>query len=111
MENLGYLLYLLACPVGMGLMMWMMMRGNKGHADGSHEMPSEDTAANRVPGTMSLDDRLARLRALLDESEAQQAAIAAEISRLSNQDARAEPDGTTWTDPVEPTPLPARRRA
>ena len=30
---------LLACPVGMGLIMWLMMRGNKGHGgEQAHQM-------------------------------------------------------------------------
>jgi DhnA family fructose-bisphosphate aldolase class Ia len=44
----------LACPVGMGLMMWMMMRGSRGQASA----PRRDEAAV---------EELARLRAEVDQ--------------------------------------------
>ncbi len=69
-----YALALLACPVGMGLMMWMMMRG-KGH--GSASSPD---AANA--------DEVTRLRAEVDQL------------RAGRRDADA--DVTRSTDPVEP---------
>jgi len=34
MQAVFYGLAVLACPVGMGLMMWMMMRGQKKNPDG-----------------------------------------------------------------------------
>ena len=109
MENLGYLLSLLACPVGMGLMMWMM-RGNKDRAPGaSSEVSPENAAINGVATSTSPDDRIAILRAQIEELEAQQVAIAAEMSQLSDQDAQAESDNRTWTDPVKPAPLPVRQ--
>ncbi len=78
--NLSFLLYL-ACPIGMGLMMWMMMRGNQGHqAQSSH------------PSTPPAD--LASLRQQLDSLEAQQQAIQAQMQRLLDEDAaqrQAEP--------------------
>ena len=55
MRTLTYLLPALACPAGMGVMMWMMMRGNR------HAQPP--------PGVESRDDELTRLRRELDELE------------------------------------------
>ena len=80
---MAYLLSLLpavACPLGMGLMMWLMMRGSKGQTMDATQMPAQTSAA------MSPDDRLAELRTQLDMLQAQQAAIAAQISQLSEED-------------------------
>ena len=52
-----YPLALLACPIGMGLMIWMMMRSKKPHAPSSTE-----SSANE----------LARLRAEVDQLRAEQ---------------------------------------
>jgi hypothetical protein len=84
METLLYLLPALACPIGMGLMMWLMMRGQHGQpatrADGRPAQPS------MPPPVGDPEVRLARLRAELADVEARQAAIADEIGRLSGED-------------------------
>jgi hypothetical protein len=60
MESLTYSLLLLACPLGMGLMMWVMMRG----------MPSR--GSGRLPeASPSQKQELARLRAEVEELKAQ----------------------------------------
>ena len=48
---------LLACPVGMGVMMWMMMRGKK--------QPTDD-------GTAAKQDELTALQAQIDQLQAAQ---------------------------------------
>lgn len=53
-----YALALLACPVGMGLMMWMMMRGGSNKQQ-SVQRPEQDA-------------ELARMRAELDQLRAAQ---------------------------------------
>ena len=49
MAQLGYLLPALACPIGMGVMMWVMMRGGKKPA--------------ATPPVVEEDQELAALRA------------------------------------------------
>jgi hypothetical protein len=86
MDQLLSLLPALACPLGMGLMMWLMMRGTKGQPTEAMEMPAQETPPARTSAAMSPEDRLAELRAQLDMLQAQQAAIAAQISQLSEED-------------------------
>lgn len=52
-----YALALLACPLGMGVMMWVMMRGNK------QQPPAPDTATKQA--------ELAGLQAQIDQLQAQ----------------------------------------
>ena len=61
MSQIFYSLALLACPVGMGLMMWFMMRGNK------QSTPPSPTTQDDPAGA-----ELARLRAEIDQLQAAQ---------------------------------------
>ncbi|MBP2348985.1 hypothetical protein JOF29_000068 [Kribbella aluminosa] len=64
MKELLYSLPLLACPLGMGLMMWFMMRGKKeGQAQNGAPRSAADVAA---------DAQIASLRAELDQLQAGQ---------------------------------------
>ncbi|MGQ0481978.1 MAG: hypothetical protein ACT4O0_13285 [Pseudonocardia sp.] len=69
METLLYGIALLACPVGMGLMMWMMMRGQKGNTSGG----AASRGASGGNGADS-DDQVAALRAEIDELKADRTA-------------------------------------
>lgn len=68
------LLPLLACPLAMGGMMWLLMRMNEGQ-------PSD---APPPTGAVEQGDRLAMLRAQLGEVEAQQAALAGHVAALGD---------------------------
>ncbi len=63
-----YPLALLACPVGMGLMMWLMMRGDK-----------DETPHDRVP---SKQDDVTRLQAEVDALRAEVGSQRGETERL-----------------------------
>ncbi|MHA7294597.1 hypothetical protein [Arthrobacter sp. HLT1-21] len=67
MSETLYALALLACPVGMGLMMWLMMRGNK--SSPAQEKPLDEA-------------ELVKLRAEVDQLRASQGDASADPSRL-----------------------------
>ena len=73
MSEALFALVLLACPVGMGLMMWFMMRGKK---DSSPSFP--------LPAT---DAELTRLRAEVDQLRAGQRDAGQNPSMLPSTDA------------------------
>ena len=58
-----YLLVLLACPVGMGLMMWMMMKMQGPSASGAAESPAETSVDKQA--------ELIKLRAEIDQLRAE----------------------------------------
>ncbi|GAA0642105.1 hypothetical protein Stsp02_20480 [Streptomyces sp. NBRC 14336] len=67
MRDLLYLLPALACPVGMGVMMWLMMRPNRSKT--VEPSPDAAGAANQVtpdPEVASLRKEIAGLRAELE---------------------------------------------
>ncbi len=64
MQQIFYSLAILACPVGMGLMMWFMMRGNKQRTPTA---PTVTTVQDETTGA-----ELARLRAEIDQLQAAQ---------------------------------------
>ena len=58
-----YLLAVLACPVGMGLMMWMMMKMQGSSASGAAKSPAETSVDKQA--------ELIKLRAEIDQLRAE----------------------------------------
>lgn len=94
---------LLICPLVMGPMMWLMMRMNR-----TQEMPPETDSigpsmATPAAGDATVDERLAVLRAELAEIASQQAAVGAQIERLSIEPASVEPSNPSSTESIART--------
>lgn len=106
MGNSVYLLALLACPVGMSVLMWLMMRGRHGQTAASERPAAQDAATKQQVVPPGPDDRLAALRAQLGAVQARQAAVAARVDQLAAEDRPAEPHGAT-SESREPAASPA----
>ena len=59
-----YALAFLACPVGMGLMMWMMMRGNK------NQPATDETSTHKQAELVRMQAEIDQLRAANRDREA-----------------------------------------
>ncbi len=102
MEYALSLLPLLACPLLMGGMMWLMMRTNKGEA-----MSSTGTAQSVVTDTAS-GDRLSQLRGQLGELQTRQAEIAGHIELLAAEEQAPRSQESAAPATPRPQPLPTR---
>lgn len=105
MEYALSLLPLLACPLMMGLMMWLMMRSNKDEA-----IRPTETAQVVVTDTVS-GDPLGQLRGRLSELQTRQAEIVRHIERLAADEQAPEFQEAASTATSGPQPLPTRRPA
>jgi hypothetical protein len=94
---------LLLCPLVMGPMMWLMMRMNRPQKMAPEADPSGLGLASPAIGDAGAEERLAMLRAELKDIGAQQAAIAAQIARLSADSPSAEPSDPGSTESITRT--------
>ena len=103
MEYAISLLPLLACPLLMGGMMWLMMRTNKGEAV-SPARTAQATMTDTPPG----DDRLGQLRGQLGELQTRQAEVAGQIERLAAEEQAPGSQESAAPATPGPQPLPTR---
>ena len=81
MQNLLYVLPALACPIGMGVMMWLMMRGMGGEKRQMDGSPWPDARIGRVGSRR--EAQIAELRAQLGSLEARNRALLGELETRS----------------------------
>jgi len=84
MDQMLTVLPYLVCPIGMGLMMWMLSRRGK---------PGVGTGAEFNAPALVHNDEVAGLRAELARVQGRQAAIARQLDILEEQPAPSEPAG------------------
>lgn len=102
MQQLLYYLPFLACPVGMGLMMWLMMRGNKQNPSSDmstmrhsallganrylwrEDAPTVDQAPSdaQLPDGRTREEQLATLHTRLATLQERQQALMAEMREM-----------------------------
>jgi hypothetical protein len=63
MQAVFYGLAALACPIGMGLMMWMMMRGQRGGATQTGDGAAPVNAGDRAGDVAALRAEIEQLKA------------------------------------------------
>ena len=85
MQYISSFLPLLACPVGMGLMMWFMMRGMQGR---SEKTASPSGQTRPLPALeLTREEQLFELRSRLTGVQTQQEVITRQIAELEGQEA------------------------
>jgi hypothetical protein len=103
LEYLSSLWPMLLCPLLMGPMMWLAMRMNRSQETPTDADLSGSGLATPIVGDAAVDGRLAVLRAELEDIGAQQAAIAAQIERLSVEDPACQPADPNPTESIART--------
>ncbi len=125
MQYILSILPLLACPIMMGVMMWMMLRGNQGNqGQGMNTMgqgsmatmatphDSGEIAASAPPTYRTPEEQMAELKARLTRLQVQQHAIAGQMTELDDRP-EAAPTGSPppSVTPTVAASLTANRRA